>query len=121
VLAVSEHVAELYQEEQQRGSVLESRHDRLRRVPDERTQPHEAEQRLKGAADEDDREDDGERVIDVSRPDDGRIGVRERKDEGAEEERGDDAWRVDGRRPVAAGATPRSGSTRAVSTRFGGS
>ena len=63
--ATAEDVAELYQEQQHRGHVLETGHHRMRRELDQRAPSHQSEQRLEQAAEQDDGEEYQQRGGDV--------------------------------------------------------
>ena len=61
VVIKAQHVAELHQEQQHRGHVLETRHHRMRREFYQRAQPQYSEQRLQQAAEQDDGEEHQQR------------------------------------------------------------
>ena len=97
----AKHIAELHQEQQYRGGILETRHHRMRRELDQRAQPHQAEQQLKYAPQQDDREDHREGQRQPAGAHHRRLGMHEAVQQDAKEERGGDPRRVEGRGLVA--------------------
>ena len=93
-------IAELNEEQQQRGGVLKSRHYRLRRELDQRTEPDQAEKRLQHAAEKNDRESDGKNKPYAAGGDLRRAGMDELVNQKANEERAVDPRRINRRRPV---------------------
>jgi hypothetical protein len=96
----SQHVAELHQEQQHRGHVLEAGHHGMRRELDQRAEPHQPEQRLKRPAEQDDGEEHQQRGRHAGLAT-AEIAMQQGKKQQAEEERRGDPWRINTRGAVA--------------------
>ena len=101
VLIETADVAELHQEQQQRGGVLKARHDRLRREFDQAAELDEAEQRFECPRQQHNRKHHGEHQRNAAGGDLRCAGMNEAVGQRAEKKRADDARRIDGRGRVA--------------------